>query len=450
MTSEGKVWRAHRTLMMPAFDFKALARLQRIFETATNRLLANLDVACKSAVTRTTTGSKPFVRSAETLTPAGDGTCVMEISSTFRQVTLEVISEVALGMTPNAAAVFPQLFEVVLDELNERPFHPWRSWVPTIEWPHRANIKRLNDLVTATIASRRAERKHTAAGSSAAVAAAAATAAGITSMTAAGGVGDDADALQMSGSGAGVSISGKVIFEDGDMLDMLLDSGGELSDRELSDEVKTMLLAGHETSAMMLTWATYLLAANPAAMARAVAEVDEVLGVHPSRAATAPPGARVVEKPTFDDYRGLRYLECVLKEAMRLYSPVPLLNRELQADDTLGEFRIPAGSTIVVSIWSIHMNPEIWGPDVADFRPDRFLPEETKRRHPWSFMPFSLGARSCIGQNLAYTEAKTVLGGLLRSYSLALPPDHPPPVTDKYVMPLRPAERLNVIVTPRK
>jgi cytochrome P450 len=135
---------------------------------------------------------------------------------------------------------------------------------------------------------------------------------------------------------------------------------------------------------------------------------------------------------------------------MRLYSPVPLLNRQVTQDDTLGDVVLPAKTQVIVSIWSIHMNADIWGPDVDKFRPERFGPEESKRRHPWSYLPFSLGARSCVGQNLAITEAKTVLGSLLRKYSLSLPKGQKEPVTDCYVIPLRPAEPLNVILTPRK
>lgn len=135
---------------------------------------------------------------------------------------------------------------------------------------------------------------------------------------------------------------------------------------------------------------------------------------------------------------------------MRLYSPVPILNRELQVEDVVGGYKIPAKTTIMVSIWSLHMRRDIWGDDVNEFRPERFAPEESKSRHAWSYLPFSLGARSCIGQNLAITEAKTVMGSLLRQYSLSLPANHVEPVTDCYIIPLRPESPLNVIATPRK
>jgi len=132
-----------------------------------------------------------------------------------------------------------------------------------------------------------------------------------------------------------------------------------------------------------------------------------------------------------------------------VYTPVPILNRRSVAADVIGGHAIPAGTHIIVSVWALHNDPAIWGPDVALFRPDRFLGEEAKRRHPWAFMPFSLGPRNCIGQNLAISEAKVILGTLLRHYRLSLPHAAAPTV-DSYMIPVRPAERLDVIVTPRK
>lgn len=106
--------------------------------------------------------------------------------------------------------------------------------------------------------------------------------------------------------------------------------------------------------------------------------------------------------------------------ARSLYTPVPVLNRQLSEPDTLGGHLIPAGTSIILSLGSLHMSPSIWGADVATFRPERFLPEESRGRHPFAYAPFALGARNCIGQNLAITEAKVILGRLLQVSGMVL------------------------------
>jgi cytochrome P450 len=201
----------------------------------------------------------------------------------------------------------------------------------------------------------------------------------------------------------------------------------------------------------MLTWTMHLLATHPAALAEAVAEVDRVLGAQPP-GSTASAAAAAAAAPPFAAFKELVFLECCMKEAMRLYSPVPVLARESCADDVLGGVRIPSGTAIMVSIWAMHTSREIWGEDVAEFRPARFLPgsKEAAGRHPYAFMPFSLGPRVCIGQHLAMSEAKVVLGSLLRAFSVAAPPGaERRPETDRYIIPVRPAKPLYVLLTPR-
>jgi cytochrome P450 len=188
---------------------------------------------------------------------------------------------------------------------------------------------------------------------------------------------------------------------------------------------------------MMLTWAVYLLAApgNEAAIARAVAEVDSVLGSAPV--------------PAFRDYKALEYLGWVLQEGMRLYSPVPLLNRETVQADELGGVALPPGTAVIVSIAALHKSRAIWGADVEAFRPERFSPDEARGRHPFAYLPFSLGPRNCIGQHLAISEAKVVLGELLRRFTVTLAPGQPPPETDAFVIPIRPKRPLFAHLTAR-
>ena len=374
----------------------------------------------------------------EWVRPLGSGAAEMELSSTFRKVTLEVISEVALSLKPESASVFPALFEAVLDELNQRMFQPWRAFMP-LQLAHRKRLNKLNAIVAEIIDARKALR----AADPARYAGKAMAAPLPSSATA-----ELEDDIGAGGSGS----SGPALFAGGgDMLDLMLDSGVPLTDAQLSDEVKTQLLAGHETSSMMLTWAVFLLARHPEQLAKAVAEADSLLGLEPGVTRSAVPHAKTNASPSFEDFKSCEILGWVLKEAMRLYSPVPVLTRESTAEDTLGGFRVPAGTALIISVWALHLSPSVWGPTVAEFRPERFSPEESRGRHAFAYLPFSLGPRNCIGQNLAIMEAKVILGALLRRFTLRLAPGTPTdPPTDCYVIPVRPEQRLHVILERRK
>jgi hypothetical protein len=235
---------------------------------------------------------------------------VMDLSSLFRQVTLEVVSEMTLGFKPHEASVFPALFESVVDELNHRIYKPWRAYLPSAA-QYTRRITRLNDIVQERISARRAVRAATTGVPAAAPPPAPSAGAGVGAASSGGGEDADGQALA-SGEGSGVSASGKAIFAGGcDMLDMLLDCGTSLTDKELSDELKTQLMAGHETSSMMMTWACYLLARHADAFQRVMDEVDTVLGLAPGVTQTAIPAAavRTEPQPAFKDFRSLAYLE---------------------------------------------------------------------------------------------------------------------------------------------
>jgi len=113
----------------------------------------------------------------------------------------------------------------------------------------------------------------------------------------------------------------------------------------------------------------------------------------------------------------LRYLECVIKEAQRLFPSVPFIGRAVSEDYSLSGYIAPKGTTIVTAIVSLHRNPEVW-PAPLQFDPDRFLPENSQGRHPFAFIPFSAGPRNCIGQRFALLEQKIVLSYILRNFSI--------------------------------
>ncbi|CAD6265419.1 unnamed protein product [Miscanthus lutarioriparius] len=178
------------------------------------------------------------------------------------------------------------------------------------------------------------------------------------------------------------------------------------------DECKTFFFAGHETSALLLTWAIMLLATNPSWQDKARAEVASVCGDAP---------------PTADHIPKLTVLQMVINETLRLYPPATLLPRMAFEDITLGsgsgagELRVPKGASL--SLWipvlAIHHDEAVWGAGAHEFRPDRFAPG---RARPWAgrFLPFASGPRNCVGQAYAMVEAKVVLAVLLASFRFGI------------------------------
>jgi cytochrome P450 len=186
------------------------------------------------------------------------------------------------------------------------------------------------------------------------------------------------------------------------------ETGERMTDAQLRDEVMTMLLAGHETTANALTWALYLLAQHPAVARQLEGELAAVLG----------DGA-----PTADLVPRLEMTRRVLDEAMRLYPPAWIVGRSPSEDDALLGCFIPAGSLVFVSPYVMHRNPELWENPEA-FDPDRFRPENVERRPRYAYFPFGAGPRLCIGQPFALFEGTLLLAMLARRYRLAVLPGH--------------------------
>jgi cytochrome P450 len=191
-----------------------------------------------------------------------------------------------------------------------------------------------------------------------------------------------------------------------DVLGLLMnartETGEALADRALRDEVVTLFLAGHETTALALTWAFYLLARHPEAEARLHAEVDAAL------AGRAPSPA---------DLPGLPYTDGIVKEALRLYPPAYVLGRENVVEVELGGQAVPAGTTLLVSPWVMHRDPRFFeNPD--EFRPERWADGLEDRLPRFAYLPFGGGPRFCIGQQFALMEARLLLAGIARKFRL--------------------------------
>jgi cytochrome P450 len=176
----------------------------------------------------------------------------------------------------------------------------------------------------------------------------------------------------------------------GDLLSAMLEAQDEMgwTDAEIRDQVLTVFLAGYETVAIALTWTWYLLSQNPECQLRFHSEIDEVLA------------GRL---PTYEDIPRLRYVEMVLSEAMRLYPPAWAMGREAIADFELGPYRLPSGTTVLMSQFISHRDPRYF-PDPFRFDPERFTPEAKAARPRFSYFPFGMGPRQCIGEAFAWME----------------------------------------------
>jgi cytochrome P450 len=185
--------------------------------------------------------------------------------------------------------------------------------------------------------------------------------------------------------------------------------GSGMSDKQLRDEMITLLLAGHETTAVALSFCFYLLALHPEVDARLASELHEVLGA---------------KEPTADDIPRLRYTEWVVKEAMRLYPPVPNVAREALADCEIGGYRIPKGAQIALVQWVTQRDPRWFGDDADEFRPERWDNDLARRIPRCAYFPFADGPRGCIGNHFAMMEAILILATVAARYRLTLVPGY--------------------------
>lgn len=191
-----------------------------------------------------------------------------------------------------------------------------------------------------------------------------------------------------------------------DLLGMLMeardeDTGETMTDRQLRDEVTTLFMAGHETTAAALGWALYLLARHPEIQREVRQEVRQVLG---------PDGL-----PTYDTLRELRYTSQVVQETMRLYPPAWVIGRRSREADQLGPHALPPNSYVFISPYLLHRDPAHWEFPTA-FHPDHFRPERVRDRPTYAYLPFGGGPRICIGNNFALMEMQLVLALAVRAF----------------------------------
>jgi cytochrome P450 len=222
----------------------------------------------------------------------------------------------------------------------------------------------------------------------------------------------------------------------GDLLSMLLavrdeETGEGMDNEQLRDEVLTLILAGHETTANALAWTWYLLGQHPEVERKLHAELDEVLG---GRA------------PTMADLGNLNYTGMIIDEAMRLRPPVWAIGRAAIEDDEILGYPIPKGSNVMLSQWFAHRHPSFWE-NPERFEPERFSAERAAGRPRYAYFPFGGGPRLCIGNMFALMEAQLVLASVAQRYRLRLVPNHP--VELQPLITLRPRHGVKVTLEAR-
>uniref|UniRef100_A0A0V0IH76 Protein LUTEIN DEFICIENT 5, chloroplastic-like n=1 Tax=Solanum chacoense TaxID=4108 RepID=A0A0V0IH76_SOLCH len=356
--ADGEIWRVRRRAIVPALHQKYVAAMIGLFGKATDRLCKKLDVA------------------------ATDGEDV-EMESLFSRLTLDIIGKAVFNYDFDSLTVDTGIVEAVytvLREAEDRSIAPipvwdlpiWKDISPKLKKVNAA-LKLINDTLDNLIA--------------------------ICKMMV------DEEELQFH--------EEYMNEKDPSILHFLLASGDEVSSKQLRDDLMTMLIAGHETSAAVLTWTFYLLSKEPSVMAKLQDEVDSVLGDR---------------FPTIEDLKKLRYTTRVINESLRLYPQPPVLIRRSIEEDVVGGYPIKRGEDIFISVWNLHRCPNHW--EEADrFNPERWPldgPNPNETNQNFSYLPFGGGPRKCVGDMFATFENLVAVAMLVRRFDFQMALGAPP------------------------
>ena len=369
-SSEGAFWRQQRRLMQPAFQQKQLAKLHGIMWRCVEEVL-----------------------DAWVQKPAG---AVIDIAAEMTRLTLKIVSLTLFSVDVSVGEAFPaenrsnnlrSALEVAIDQVFLRLTNPLMPplWVPTqANRAFRIAKETIDEVILEIIRERRANP-----------------------------------------------------IEEIDLLAMLLaarddETGEEMSDLQLLNEIITLINAGHETSATSLAWTWHLLGTHPEAMIQMRDEVDSVLqgGV-----------------PTFENLAKLNYTQRVFDESLRLRPPASgLAPRAALEDDEIWGYHIPKGSIFNLAFYFTLRHPEFWENPEA-FDPDRFLPERSEGRPKYAYMPWGAGPHACIGKNFALMEAMMILSAIAQRFQIDLLPNQTIEVDSRFT--LRPKYGIKVTIKER-
>lgn len=224
--------------------------------------------------------------------------------------------------------------------------------------------------------------------------------------------------------------------DEPDLLSMFLaarddETGAGMTDRQLRDEVMTMLLAGHETTSLALSWTYYLLSQHPDVERGITDEVDRVIGSG---------------RPSFSHVDRLTRIRQTLEESLRLYPPAWGFSRLSLGDDEVAGYRVPKGSIVFLIPFVIHRRPKLW-PDPDRFDPDRFAPEQESARPRFAYIPFGGGPRGCIGNQFAMLEAQLIVASIAQRFRVELVPGQE--IRPEPLITLRPKPGIRAVIRQR-
>lgn len=356
--ADGEIWRARRRAIVPALHQKYVAAMISLFGRASYRLCEKLDRASSNRED-------------------------VEMESLFSCLTLDVIGKAVFNYDFDSLSLENGIVEAVytvLREAEQRSTSPIPTWEIPI-WkdlsPRQRKVKDALKLINATL--------------------------------------DDLMTICKR-----MVDEEKLLFheeymneKDPSILHFLLASGDDVSSKQLRDDLMTLLIAGHETSAAVLTWTFYLLSMDPRVVAKLQKEVDSVLGDR---------------FPTLEDMKKLKYTTRVINETLRLYPQPPVLIRRSKEDDQLGKYYIRRGEDIFISLWNIHRSPKQWA-DAESFNPERWPldgPNPNEVNQNFSYLPFGGGPRKCIGDMFATFETVVATAMLVRRFNFAMAEGAPP------------------------
>ncbi|KAL4339874.1 hypothetical protein GQ457_08G006230 [Hibiscus cannabinus] len=356
--ADGEIWRVRRRAIVPALHQKYVAAMISLFGLATDRLCQKLDVA------------------------ATDGEDV-EMESLFSRLTLDIIGKAVFNYDFDSLTNDTGIVEAVytvLREAEDRSVSPIPTWEIPI-WkdisPRQRKVTEALKLINGVLDDLVATCKRMV----------------------------DEEELQF--------YDEYMNEQDPSILHFLLASGDDVSSKQLRDDLMTLLIAGHETTAAVLTWTFYLLSKEPSVVAKLQDEVDSVLGDR---------------FPTIDDMKKLKYTTRVINESLRLYPQPPVLIRRSLEKDVLGEYPIQRGEDIFISVWNLHRSPSLWQ-DAEKFNPERWPldgPNPNETNQNFCYLPFGGGPRKCVGDMFASFEAVVAVAMLVRRFNFQMALGAPP------------------------
>nr|AZJ25112.1 CYP4L46 [Cydia pomonella] len=365
LTSTGPKWRSHRKFLTPAFHYNILHTFLPVF-------LKNGNILC------------------DTLKKKADGSSI-ELFPVMAMAALDNITETIMGVSLDAQKEKDSKYVKSIDDISQimatrmRDVFMGNNFFFSLTPHKRKHDKAIEFMTRHTKEVIEARRKELNA----------------------------ANAKKLVESSE-LGMKNKHAF-----LDLLLLAevdGKQISDDCVRDEVLTFMFEGHDTTASGTVYGLYCIANHPEVQRKILEEQKEVLGGDLKR------------DPTFSELQQLKYLECVIKESLRLYPSVPMIQRMVPKDVEMAGLRFPKDTTVMINIFRMHRNPDVFE-DPLEFRPERFETSNSAR-NAFSWIAFSAGPRNCIGQKFAMLEMKVTLAAIVRSFELSPCGDEPEPCGD--------------------